>query len=384
MIHFPPLTRLAAPALGALLLATAAGTGAQDASPHAADGLTVTVIAHIPHARELAATPNGDLIVGTESSDVMIVPHADGDAGQPHRFVHVDDSPAAGVTLDGKTLYIGSQFGVWRLPYTTGEQTASAAPVRIAKVRTSGQSRDHVTTSVTVAKDKLYASVGSSCDACDPELDATRATVQEMNLDGSDMHPKAERIRNAVALTTNPNTGNVWAIPNGQDALAHGHPYEIGDAITLHDGVPDYGWPHCYEDRKPVEASAKCDDVTVPRIAMPAYNAPIGALIAPAKLTGKYALPARYAGGLFVALHGSWHSPPVPPRVVFIPLNGDTPKTAVNWNDPNTQWQSVLDGFQHADGSRTGRPTGLALGPDGSLFVADDASGVIYRVRPAR
>ncbi|MBV9104076.1 MAG: hypothetical protein JO060_10835, partial [Candidatus Eremiobacteraeota bacterium] len=76
--------------------------------------------------------------------------------------------------------------------------------------------------------------------------------------------------------------------------------------------------------------------------------------------------------------------PPVPPRVVFVPLTGDTPKTAVNWNDPTVQWREFVGGFQLENGERIGRPSGVAIGSEGSLFVADDKAGVIYRIRPRR
>ena len=54
----------------------------------------------------------------------------------------------------------------------------------------------------------------------------------------------------------------------------------------------------------------------------------------------------------------------------------------VDWADPDAQWTEFLSGCQSADGSRTCRPTGVAVGPDGSLFVSDDLDGGIYRIRP--
>ena len=195
------------------------------------------------------------------------------------------------------------------------------------------------------------------------------------------MQPKARRIRNAIALATNPATGTLWAGVAGQDELAHGHPYEIFDPVTLHAGVADYGWPYCYENHRQADGK-DCSTHVVPRVVMPAYETPIGAAFYPEHPTGAHAFPPPYRGGAFVTLHGSWHQPPVPPRVVFVPLNGDVPKTAVDWNDPTTQWKEFVGGFQLADGSRIARPTGVAVAPDGSLFVSDDQAGGIYRIRP--
>jgi glucose/arabinose dehydrogenase len=65
-------------------------------------------------------------------------------------------------------------------------------------------------------------------------------------------------------------------------------------------------------------------------------------------------------------------------------MNGDAPKTPVDWGNPNKQWSPIVTGFQPgcSASSRIGRPTGVAVGSDGSLFIADDRTGSIYRVRP--
>jgi glucose/arabinose dehydrogenase len=70
------------------------------------------------------------------------------------------------------------------------------------------------------------------------------------------------------------------------------------------------------------------------------------------------------------------------PQVVVIAMDRDRPQTPVEWGNPAAQWQTFVGGFQPGGRERTGRPTGIAVGPRGSLFVADDARGAIYRIRP--
>jgi glucose/arabinose dehydrogenase len=344
-------------------------------------GFMIERIATVEQARELTVAPNGDLFVGTSRNAVYIVPDAQGNAGPAKVFVELSDHPVAGVTIDGERMYLGAQFGVYELPYRAGDRVARAQPRKIESVRTSGVARDHYTTTVAVSNKLLFTSVGSSCNNCDPDLDATRATIQEADLDGTGMTVKARHIRNAIALAVNPATGTLWAGVAGQDELPHGHPYEMFDPVTLHSGVVDYGWPYCYENHQAVD-SHDCSAQTVARVVFPAYETPIGATFYPEHPTGEHAFPEAYRGGAFVTLHGSWHQPPVPPRVVFVPMNGDTPKTPVNWNDPTTQWKEFVGGFQNASGQRLARPTGIAVGPDGSLFVSDDEDGGILRIRP--
>ena len=372
-------------ALAALIGASACVCAGAGELPSVAAGFTITKIATVPGARELAVASNGDLLVGTNGSDVYIVSGADSVPASPAVFVHLGDSPVAGVTIAKNTLYLGAQFGVWVVPFHAGDRHAGSVPRKIASLRTSGVSSDHVTTTVAVSGSKLYASVGSSCDTCEPELDDTRATVQEMDLSGAHRTPKAIHIRNAIALAVNPATQSLWAGVAGQDELAHGHPYEIFDALTLHGGgVVDYGWPYCYENRRPTSPGRECSHAALPRAIFPAYETPIGAAFYPANSRQRYAFPQRYWGGAFVTLHGSWHRPLVAPRVAFVPMNADNPQHSINWSDPGAQWTEFIGGFARSDGSRIARPTGIAVGPHGDLFVADDYSGAIYRIRPAR
>lgn len=377
-----PILACALALAGLAVLAAPAARGADRSGLTVPKGFSAEKIATVSGARELAVAPNGDLLVGTSGSTVAIVPDAQGKPGAAHTFATFDDHPVAGVFVDGDTLYAGGQFGVYRLPYRAGDREARAKPQKIASVRTSGRSRDHVTTTVVATKGKVYASVGSSCNACDPELDPTRATVQEMNPDGSGLHARAVDIRNAIALAVQPGSGDVWAGVAGRDDLEHGHPYEIFDDVSAHAGTPDYGWLKCYDDRKPI-GNASCASVTLPKAVFPAYDTPIGAAFYPADGKGAHAFPAAYRGGAFVALHGSWHTPPVPPRVAFVAFRGGDPAKGIDWSNPDTQWSDFVSGCQTADGSRACRPTGVAVGTDGSLFVSEDDGGNIYRIRPS-
>jgi len=208
-----------------------------------------------------------------------------------------------------------------------------------------------------------------------------------MHSDGSSMAAKAIHVRNAIALTVNPATRTLWAGGAGQDALPQGHPYEYFDAVTLHSGVANYGWPDCEEHQHAYASGADCSGTVVPLVEFPAYETIVGAAFYPQNQTGAYAFPAAYRGGAFVAMHGSWHTTGgayiAPPRVAFVAMNGDAPQKAVNWNDPAAQWSDFVSGFQLSEGTtRIGRPTGVAIGSAGSLFVADDQTGNIYRVRP--
>jgi glucose/arabinose dehydrogenase len=392
------------------------GTSVSSASPahitvampdvHIADGLTIEIIGTADNARQLAALPNGDLLVATNDNRIWIFPNAeqDGAAGTPSVFATLPESPAQGITFvpNSCTIYVGTRHHVYAMTYSDGQMTGTPsnalATFRQGKTAgTNGDNDEHITTSLAYAAGKLYAGIGSSCNAC-KESDITRATIQIMNLDGSNMTTRATRFRNAIALAENPATSTLWAGGAGQDQVdpGHlGHPYEFFDAVTTHAGVADYGWPECEENHNPFKSGANCDNTVAPLVEFPAYSTLIGAAFYPLQQTGEHVFPAHYRGGVFITTHGSWHQQGdgtyfSPPRVAYVPMTKDVPNTAVNWDDPTTQWTDVVSNLQHADGTtRTVRPTGIAVGREGSLFFADDftvqggkSTGYIFRVRP--
>jgi glucose/arabinose dehydrogenase len=356
-------------------------------------GFTLERIAQVPGARELVALPNGDLLVATTSSSIYLVPNAEssGATGAPVEFANTGNAPSQGIAFDPPscTLFVGGTTGIFEVPYQDGITQSTVhkiASVRSGPIAPNSDGDVHVTTSVAVGGGRVYAGVGSSCNAC-VEVDPTRATIQQMGPDGSNMSTRATRFRNAIALAINPQTGTLWAGGAGQDNLPLGHPYEFFDAVTLHPGVADYGWPVCEEDHNAFGSGADCSSTVAPLVELPAYSTIIGAAFYPTSPAGAHAFPQRYRGGVFLTGHGSWHQVNgryySPPRVVFVPMNGDMPATPVNWSDPTVQWSEFIGGFLLADGiTRIGRPTGIAVGAQGSLFIADDQNNVVYRVRP--
>lgn len=352
------------------------------------DDLIIETVANVPSARELAALPNGDLLVATLGPTVWLVPDAETGPGDPVQFLTFPDTLVHSVVYEPtlSKLFFGGHTGIWSAPYTDGDRVGQAAtqigPVRIGP---TAQDIGHVTTTVGFAGGRVFASVGSSCNAC-VEMDPTRAAITGMDPDGSNPSKRANRMRNAIAVTTNPDTGTLWAGGAGQDSLPEGHPYEYFDAVGLRAGVADYGWPDCEENGNAYGSGADCSQVVIPLIETPAYSSLIGAAFYSQSQTGAHVLPAAWRG-LYLTAHGSWHQENgayvVPPRVMFVPMNGDMPATPVDWNDPTRQWTEVVGGFQLADGvTRIGRPTGVTVGAQGSLFVGDDNTGNIYRIRP--
>ncbi len=387
-------------AILSLALLASACAAAPAAPLHVPPGFIIERIATVGGARELSALPNGDLLVGTKGRDLYLVPDAEGTAGTPRVFTTFDDDRASGVTYAPALheIFAATMHHVWAIPYGGEREAPHAVPiadVRAGPVAPGTDGDVHTTTSVVYAGGLVYVGAGSSCNATMAgdrpcvEVDATRAAVSVMKPDGSGFVQRARRIRNPIALAVNPQTGSVWVGDAGQDDLPQGHPYEFLDDLSVHPGVADYGWPQCEENRHPYVSGATCAGTVEPLVELPAYSTIIAAAFYPARQGGRDAFPNPYRGGLFVSAHGSWHENgsgcnAAPSRVVFVAMNGDQPAKSVDWSNPTTQWSDFVTGFQSGCTARAGRPAGIAVGLQGSLFIADDASGSIYRVRPAR
>ena len=203
----------------------------------------------------------------------------------------------------------------------------------------------------------------------------------------------ATGLRSPTALALNVADTMVYAITRGPDSLHERIPqfdafdaatHPVDEMIRVASVRADYGWPYCYYDLK---AHARlqspdyggdgrvvgaCDRFILPLTIFPAHWEPIS-LLFPRR--GK--LPAKYRSGAFVAFHGSSHRAPLPEAgyiVAFVPFKNDV---------PTIDFETFADGFAGQIQSPTGalhRPSGLAEGPDGSIYVSDDKAGRIWRI----
>ena len=269
------------------------------------------------------------------------------------------------IVFHEEAWFAGVPNGVIRLADTDADGVADSVDRLIGNYSTGG----HSTRTVEFLPDgRMVVSVGSSCNVCEEE-DPRRAAI--VIYDGSSATGErifATGLRNAVGLAIHPTSGELWATNNGRDLMGDELPPETVYIVT--DGA-DYGWPRCHngwlEDPQ-FGFEGSCAGVAAPVTEMQAHSAPLGL----AFYTGTN-FPEEYRGDLFIAFHGSWNrSIPTGYSVVRLPLDGSAAvgpveDFATGWLDETTE-------------EVTGRPVGLAVGPDGALYVSDDKGGIIYRI----
>ncbi|WP_162054473.1 PQQ-dependent sugar dehydrogenase [Pontibacter pamirensis] len=218
----------------------------------------------------------------------------------------------------------------------------------------------------------LYVSVGSTCNAC-KETGEESATLVQMKPDGSGRRIYAKGLRNMIGFDWHPQSKELYGFDHGIDWL--GDTTQKEELNKIVDGG-NYGWPYVYEDGEANLADEPPQNMTweeyakkteFPVLTYDAHSAPMDLVF----YTGSH-FPQEYRGDALVTLHGSWNrSEPVGYKVVRVRFENGQPK----------QIEDFVTGFLMEDGkSHFGRPVGIAQHRDGSLLIADDDNGVIYRV----
>jgi glucose/arabinose dehydrogenase/mono/diheme cytochrome c family protein len=381
----------------------------------------------VGHARHMVVAPSGVLYVNTWSGRYYgnDTPHAGGflvalqdknGAGRAdviERFGETVQSGGAGGT--GIGVYKGSLYAEindrivrYSLPAGSIVPTGSADTI-VSRLPLGG---DHPMHPFIISPEgAMYVDVASATNSCQlknrtlkspgaepcTELETRggiwRYDANKTNQTFSPADRFATGIRNAEGFAID-SSGRIFVTQHGRDQLRTNWPDFFkpdqeatlpAEELLLLKPKGDYGWPECYYDaftQRLVLAPeyggdggkkiGECANKIAPTAAFPAHWAPNAMMW----YDGKQ-FPARYRDGVFIAFHGSWNRSPYAQggyNVVFQPLAGD---------HAAGQCEIFADGFAGAVKSPAKaehRPSGLAVGPDGSLYVSDDVRGRIYRI----
>jgi glucose/arabinose dehydrogenase len=195
-------------------------------------GFTVNVFAeNLDRPRWLALTPSGDVLVTeTRENRIRLLRDTNGDGVSDINKTFASSENGLnipfGMAFADNSFFLGNTDAVLRFPYTKGQQQITGTGKKIADLPGGGYNQ-HWTRNVVAAPDgdKLYVSVGSQSNVEEEPL--PRASVQVMNLDGSNQQTFASGLRNPIGLDFHPKTRELYAAVNERD--------KIGDDL-----VPDY------------------------------------------------------------------------------------------------------------------------------------------------
>jgi len=383
------------------------------------DGFQAVVIAdEIGETRQIAVRENGDVYVSlmdpVDMNYCVAMRDEDGDGVMDviKYFGELDDR-VKGLRLYKDWLYVSDSQKVVRFPLEK-DRLLPTGPFEVVVSGFPGQRghRDKIFTFDDSGN--LYVEVGAPSNASQknprtpgspgmkpsPQLERQagiwRFDAEKLGqTQQQDGYHFATGIRNSIAMNWDPVKRRLYVVQHGRDQLHQLWPdyYTVKESAELPaeeflevtEGS-NFGWPYTYYDHfrgermlapeyggdgKTPAPEGKYKD---PIFAFPAHWAPNDLLFYNAAQ-----FPGRYQGGAFIAFHGSWNRAPLPQdgyHVVFLPFDG---------RKPAGDYEIFADGFKGVDvldspGDARYRPTGLTVGPDGSLYITEDQRGRIWRV----
>ena len=333
--------------------------------------------------RLIRTAPNGDLFVAISYQNKVMVFRGVDANGKPKEV----STFAAGLSQpfgiafypsgpDPKWVYIGNTDSVVRFPYKNGDLKATGPAQKLADLPGGGRLRGggHWTRDIVFSQDgtRMFVSVGSHSNVDDPDTHSAefhRADVLEFTPEGKFIKIYAYGIRNCVGEAINPTTGQLWCSTNERDMLGDNL---VPDYITHIQEGGFYGWPWFYmggnwDPRLQGKHPELKDKVITPDVLLQPHFASLEMTF----YEGDQ-FPAEYKGDAFAAEHGSWNKAKrAGYEVILVPMHD---------GQALGEYEDFLTGFTTPDGKVWGRPVGVTVANDGSLFVTDDGSGSIWHV----
>jgi len=344
-------------------------------------GFKVNIFAeNLDNPRWLALTPDGDVLVTeTKQNRIRLLKdtNKDGVADQITTFADSKNglNIPFGMAFSPGYFFLGNTDEVRRYSYNNQQQLTGTGE-KIAELPGGGYNQ-HWTRNVIVSPNnqKLYVSIGSKTNVS--QENPPRASIQVMNLDGSNQQTFAYGLRNPVGLDFHPETKELYTTVNERDGLGDDL---VPDYFTRIRSGEFYGWPYSYFtpnnlDPRHVQngQSVRRDLVKKtlkPDVLFQAHSAALGL-----QFYDGNTFPEPYKKGAFVAFRGSWNrNSGTGYKLVFIPFNQGRPQG---------YYEEFLTGFlvNPAIPETWGRPVGLLVLPDGSLIFTEESNGWIYRVQ---
>lgn len=365
--------------------------------PRVPRGFTVTLFAsNLTHPRRMLVLPNGDVILAEQKAGHLTLlrdEDGDGKADWVQRHAEGFNGPYGLAWRDGEVL-VADQDGIWRVPHQLGalrpgrsvvvQKAADVPPEQrkptphqvgeqmVTKKGVFGIVQGHANRPLSIdpRTGALFVGVGSSGNiGVEPEV---KASIQRFEADGSGQTTYVSGVRNTTAMAFHPESGELYAVVQERDGLGD---RLVPDYLTRVEKGVFYGWPYSYIGKNPQPGFAEMRPDLVkaavtPDLLFESHSSSMDVVF----FTGEQ-FPSDYRGHAFVALKGSWNrSEPTGYKVVRVPFKD---------GKPQGEYENFMTGFWVGGVDRAevwGRPAALAMAKDGSLLVADDTGGTIWRV----
>ena len=331
-------------------------------------GFKVELWAHgMPGARMMAAGDKGTVFLGTRTIG-RVYAVSDSGGQRKTQILAQGLTQPNGLAFRGGALYVAAINRVLRYDGIEDKLDAKPEPADLTQAFQLPPEQHHGWKFLAFGPDnKLYVPIGAPCNIC--EVSPNHAQIRRYNADGSGMEVVARGVRNSVGFDFHPRTGELWFTDNGRDWAGEDGPEEELNRIARPGA--DFGFPYCHAQGladPDIKKANACDGVEKPVALLGPHAAALGMRF----YTGQM-FPAEYRDRIFVARRGSWNRTEK--------FGYDIVTVTANPDGTNAKVEPFMTGFlDKQSNSFWGRPVDVMQMRDGSLLVADEENGAVYRV----
>lgn len=329
------------------------------------DGYTLSVVAEVDNARQIALGEPGTLFVGSRrAGKVYRLRDNDGDGTYEQQEILLKRlNMPSGIAYREGNLYIAAVNQILRI---TDADILTQLPATAELITDDlPDIKHHGWKYLKFGPDgDLYFNLGAPCNIClsdDPRF----ASILKLNLQTTQQTIVAHGVRNSVGFTWHPTSQQLWFTDNGRDHLGDDQPADELNRLSAPGQHFGYPFVHAGDVPDPeLHQGQSLTDFQSPALKLGAHVAPLGLSF----YTGDQ-FPDANQNSLFIAEHGSWNRSS---KVGYRVLQVDTSTAPVTY-------KVFIDGWLQGE-SAWGRPVDIVTDRDGSLLISDDRAGLIYRV----
>ncbi len=332
-------------------------------------GFKIELWARVPAARQMALGDKGTLFVGSWFGVGKVFAVTDEGGKRTVKPVIEGLTVPTGVAFRDGALYVADINKLYK--YADAETNLGSMPKGEVVYDDMPAYIPHGWKYLAFDKNGwLYIPFGPPCNECLPPTSTSQ--IRHVNPANGLAETVALGVRNSVGGDVDPRTGDYWFSENARDWLGDDLPSDKLNHITKIG--EHFGYPYCHQGDIPDPKLAmghKCSEFSPPALKLGAHMAPLGMKF----YTGDQ-FPADYKNNIILAEHGSWN------RHQF--QGGRLMRITADPDGKNAKEVEFASGWIGADGKYRGRPNDVLVAKDGSLMVADDFTGAIYRISYAK
>ncbi|MDT0641259.1 PQQ-dependent sugar dehydrogenase [Zunongwangia sp. F363] len=319
--------------------------------------------------RMMAVSEAGNVYVTRRQGDVIMLSDQDKDGKAEKQQTVATKEGAHGVALKDNMFYLITVNDIFKAEINEDGSLGELEKF-VENLPDGGQ---HPNRTIAFGPDgMLYVSVGSTCNAC-AETREENATILQVDPETGERNIFAKGLRNTIGFKWHPETGVLYGMDHGIDWLGDNDQEE--ELNKIEEGK-NYGWPYVYADGKFNKSDEPpkgmtwekyAEKTTYPELLFTAHSAPMDMIFYKGDM-----FPQEYQNSAIITFHGSWNRKPASGYKLM----------SVRFTDGKAaKAEDFVTGFLSSDGtSQFGRPVGLVELEDGSILIADDGSGTIYRL----